>query len=77
MVLSRRVDDTSNMSRNESSLETFSGEATEDVKKFFFYLENVTMKEKKEEERATDLLQHLEGEAFDFYFDNFAEAGIM
>ena len=35
------------------------------------------MKDKKDEERATDLLQHLDGDAFDFYFDNFAEAGIL
>ena len=54
MALSRRVDNTSKMSRNKSSLSTFSGDASEDVKKFFFYLENVTMKDKKVEERAFD-----------------------
>ena len=67
----------SSTSNIESSMLTFSGKIEEDVKKFFFFLENVTMKNMNNEERAIDLLQHLDGEAFDFFFENFAEAGTL
>ena len=49
----------------------FSGK--EDAKKFFYVYENVVMKTKTEEEEADSLVAYLDGVAFEYYFDNFAE----
>ena len=45
----------------------------EDAKKFFYVCENVVMKTKTEEEKADSLVVYLDGEAFEYYFDNFTE----
>ena len=45
----------------------------EDAKKFFYAYENVVMKTKAEEEKADSLVAYLDGEAFEYYFDNFTE----
>ena len=45
----------------------------EDAKKFFYLYENVVMKNKTEEKKADSLVAYLDGEAFEYYFDNFTE----
>ena len=49
----------------------FSGE--EDTKKFFHMCEHVIMKAKFEEENSNNLVAYLNGEKFEYYFDNFTE----
>ena len=49
----------------------FSGK--EDAKNFFYVFENVVMKNKTEEEKADRLVAYLDGEAIEYYFDNFKE----
>ncbi len=46
-------------------------------KKFFFLLDNVEMKGKSNEEKASRLPMYLSGRAFDFYFDNYTLDGEM
>ena len=53
------------------------GSLSSDVKKFFFFFENVAMRGKSDEEKALELLAHLEGEAFDFYYETFAKDGAL
>ena len=45
----------------------------EDAKKFFYVYKNVVMKNKTEKEEADILVAYLDGEAFEYYFDNFTE----
>ena len=45
------------------------------VEKFFFYFENVATRGKTPEERAVLLLGFLFGDAFDFYYDEYASKG--
>ena len=44
-----------------------------DAKKFFCVYENIVMKTITEEEKADSLVAYLDGEAFEYYFDNFTE----
>lgn len=63
MVLSWRA-------RTEAtSTRIFNGEG--DVKQFIFYYENVVLRNETGEERSTELHSHLDGTAFEFYFDTF------
>ena len=43
-----------------------------DAKNFFYVYEKVIMKTKTEEEKAYSPVAYLDGEAFQYYFDNFA-----
>ena len=43
-----------------------------DVKKFFFYFNNVLMKEKRDQKKAKELLPFLDGLDFEFYYSRFA-----
>ena len=45
----------------------------EDAKKLFYVYENVVMKNKTEEEKSDSLVAYLDGEAFEYYFNNFTE----
>ena len=56
-----------------TSFITFTGE--ED--KFFFVFENVFTKDKTSSERANVILRHLEGPAFEFYYETFSEDGTL
>ena len=47
----------------------FNGEG--DAKKFFYVYENAVMKNKTEEGKADSLVAYFDGEAFEYYFDNF------
>ena len=47
------------------------------VEKFFFYFENVATRGKKPEERVVELLGFLVGEAFHFYYDEYATDGSL
>lgn len=42
---------------------------------FFFYFENMVMGEKKDEEKLIELIGHLDGEAFQLFFDKFIDNG--
>lgn len=46
-----------------------------DVHMFFFYFENMVMGEKKDEEKLIELIGHLDGEAFQLFFDKFIDNG--
>ena len=59
--------------KQESSLNIFHGHSDEDVAKFFFYFEYVLMRGKPEADKAAELITHLDGRAFDFFFDTFAD----
>ena len=50
-------------------------DGTTNVIKFFFAYEQVSMRTASDEEKATQLLCHLEGDAFDLYYDRFARNG--
>ena len=52
-----------------SEFNMFAGE--EDALKFFYVFENVEMKEKSEEDKATESAAYLTGEAFQFYYETF------
>ena len=58
---------------SESSLNIFHGHAHEDVVKFFFYFEYVVMRGKPDEQKPMELLSHLDGRAFEFFFEAFAD----
>ena len=45
----------------------------QDARKFFYVYENVVMKNETEEEKAYSLVAYLDGEPFEYYFDNFTE----
>lgn len=45
---------------------TYDGFKSVDVKKFFFFFANIVMRGKIDEEKATELLSHLNGKALDF-----------
>ena len=51
----------------------FRGNPDEDVFKFFFRLEHVVMKETQDQEKSSELFGRLDGRAFDYFFDNFAD----
>lgn len=69
MVLSWRAD------TPEASSRVFTG--TGDVKLFMFYFENVLMRGKDLQEKSYELLAHLDGEAFQFFFERFTTAGVL
>lgn len=46
-------------------------EGTVDVHRFFFYFENLFMAGKADEEKAKNLLAHLEKSEFNFYYETF------
>ena len=71
MVLLWRADDPNQQAGPSTA--KMDGALSSDVKKFFFFFENVAMRGKSDEEKALELLAHLEGEAFDFYYETFAE----
>lgn len=50
---------------------------TSDIRKFFFYYENVAVATKSDEEKARKLLFHLQGSVFDLYYDRFVENGSL
>lgn len=56
-------------------MKTFDGSTSSDVKKFFFFFDNVVTRGKPDEDKATELLSHLDGRAFDFFYEKFAEDG--
>ena len=60
-----------------TSFITFTGEEHADVDKFFFVFENVFNKDKTSSERADMILRHLEGPAFEFYYETFSEDGTL
>ena len=60
-----------------TSFITFTGEEDADVNKFFFVFENVFTKDKTSWERADVILRHLEGPAFEFYYETFSEDGTL
>ena len=45
----------------------------QDAKKFFCVHENIVMENKTEEEKVDSLVGYLDGEAFEYYFENFKE----
>ena len=45
----------------------------EDAMKFFYVYENVFVSTNNEEEKADRLVTYLDGEAFEYYIDNFTE----
>lgn len=59
----------------ESSLSTardvFDGSPTSDVKKLFFFYENVAMRGKTDDGKAMDTLSHLKNADFDLYYEMF------
>lgn len=77
MVLSRRDGSTSMSTSTESSLSIFDGASSSDVKKLFFYYENVFMCDVDEDEMALKLLSHLDGQAFVFFYETFASNGTL
>ena len=60
-------------SEAESSHLVFSGSS--DVVKFFFVFEQARMPGRSDEDKASQLICHLEGEAFDVYYDLFTKDG--
>ena len=56
---------------------TYDRTAEMDVGKFFFVYENVTMRMKSEDEKAAEIICYLEGDAFDFYYETFAQNGLL
>lgn len=65
MVLSWRDNDKTNR--------IFDGSG--DLKIFMFYFENVAMRGKPQEDKCHELIAHLDGEAFRFFFEKFTEDG--
>lgn len=65
------------MSNKESSFSILDGSTSSDVKIFFFYYKNVAMRGQNEEELVTQLLSHLDGKTFEFFFDSFSHDGGM
>ena len=61
--------------REEGSLSQFDGSKPAGVRKFFFVFENVATSIKSGEERASELLRYLEGDAFDFVYQAFVKNG--
>lgn len=53
----------------------FNGASDSDVTKFLFVYENVVMRGKSEEDKAGSILCHLEGAAFDFYYETYSRDG--
>lgn len=62
-------------SSSNSSVFIFDG--TKDVCCFSFYFEKLVMVAKEYEEKAMKLLAHLDGAAFDFYYDSFARDSVL
>lgn len=70
MVLSWRVDAPTGPSNR-----IFDGSG--DIRKSFFFFENVTMRGKKEEDKSSELLRNLDGNAFEFFIEQFISDGIL
>ena len=62
-------------SKEDGSLWQFDESKPADIHKFFFVFENVATSGKSEEERASELLRYLEGDAFDFLYHAFVKNG--
>lgn len=69
MVLSWRGGSQGNTSR------IFDGSG--DVRMFLFYFENVIAREIEEGKKSYELLAHLDGEAFEFFFSLFTKEGVL
>ena len=41
------------------------------AKRFFYVYRNVVMKDKTEKDKADNIVAYLDGEAFEYYFENF------
>eukprot|EP00174_Griffithsia_okiensis_P000186 GO255559.1.p1 GENE.GO255559.1~~GO255559.1.p1 ORF type:complete len:154 (+),score=10.92 GO255559.1:137-598(+) len=63
--------------KSQSSLNVYDGSDDIDVKKFFFFFDYVIGRGKSDDEKAVDLLSHPDGKAFDFYYNTFADKGIL
>lgn len=61
------------MSKPESSMKMYDDSPLADIKKFFFLFENVFMRGKSDDEKATVLLSNFDGRAFDFFYEKFPE----
>lgn len=72
MVLLWRADDGS-----AGSPLSFDGLQSSDVNKLFFVYEKFVMRGKTDEEKATNLLCHVEGDSFEIYYDAFAKNGAI
>lgn len=57
------------------SSRVFTGDG--DVNMFFFYFENVFMRRKENNEKATELLAHLDGPAFECFCEKFTIDGAI
>ena len=63
--------------KEDGSLSQFDGSKPADVHKFFFVFENVATSGKSDEERASELLRYLEGDAFEFFYQAFVKNGYI
>ena len=59
--------------KEDGSLSQFDELKPADVHKFFFVIENVATSGKSDEERASELLRYLEGDAFDLFYQSFVK----
>ena len=59
--------------KEDGLLSQFDGSKPADVHKFIFVFENVAASGKSDEERASELLRYLEGDAFDFFYQAFVK----
>ena len=48
----------------------------EHAKKFYYVCENVVVKTNTKEEKSNNLVAYLDGEVFEYYFDNFTEDNV-
>ena len=56
---------------------TYDGSNGSDVSKFLFVYENIIMRGKPDEDKAGSILYHLEGSAFDYYYDIYSHNGSL
>lgn len=73
MVLSRRLDTIK--SQAGSSAGMFDGLEPSDVTNVFFFLECSVMRCERKEDATILLTRHLDGRAYDFFYDTFAKDG--
>ena len=61
--------------KKDGSLSQFDGAKPANVHNFFFVFENVAASGNSEEERVSEILRYLEGDAFDFFYQVFVKNG--
>ena len=74
MVLLRRTNADTSAGPNPV---TYDGSNGADVSKFLFVYDNIIMRGKSDKEKAAAILCHVEGAAFDYYYDTYSHSGSL